>query len=250
VEASLVRPSNNEFGSPILFVRKADGSLRLCIDYRGLNEVTRKETYPLPRVEDTLDELKDANFNTHLDLAFGFWQVRVRDKDIHKTAFQTLDGLMEWVAMPFGLCNAPATFQRMMNDILRDFLHKFVTVYLDDVCIYNRTMEEHLDHLRLVLQRFKEEGLKLRLKKCFFGLQEMEYLGCTVPAGKISVSAKKVEAVANRPVPTTRKEVRTFLQLLCQIYSSFQRPYGSIDGLTAEVPVTEGYADACLFGSL
>jgi hypothetical protein len=124
-------------------------------------------------VDDTLDELNDANFYTHLDLACGFWQVRVRDKDIHKTPFQTPDDLMEWVAMPFGLCNAPTTFQWIMNDILRDFLHKFVTVYLDDVCIYNRTMEEHLEHLRLVLQRFKEESLKLRFKKCFFGLQEI-----------------------------------------------------------------------------
>jgi hypothetical protein len=102
-------------------VRKADGSLRLCIDYRGLNQVTRKDAYPLPLVDDTLDELKDAKFYTHLDFASSFWQVRVRDHDIHKTAFQTLDGLMEWVAMPFGLCNAPATFQRMMNDILCEF---------------------------------------------------------------------------------------------------------------------------------
>jgi hypothetical protein len=116
---------------------------------------------------------------------------------------------MEWVAMPFGLCNALATFQQMINDILRDFLHKFVIVYLDDVFIYSRTMEEHLEHLRLVLQRFKEEGLKLRLKKCFFGLQEMEYLGYTVSARKISVSTKKVEAVADWPVPTTQKEVRS-----------------------------------------
>jgi hypothetical protein len=131
VEAGLIRPSYSEFGSPILFVRKVDGSLRLCIDYRGLNEVMRKDDYPLLRVDDTLDEVKDAKFYTHLDL--GFWQVRVRDHDIHKTAFQTHDSLMEWVAMPFGLCNAPATFQRMMNDILCDFLHKFVTVCLDDV---------------------------------------------------------------------------------------------------------------------
>jgi hypothetical protein len=163
VEAGLIRPIYSELGSPILFVRKADGSLRLYIDYRGLNEVTRKDAYPLPRVDDTLDELKDANFYTHLDLASGFWQVRVRDQDIHKTAFLTPDGLLEWVAMPFGLCNAPATFQRMMNDTLREFLHKFVTVYLDDACIYSQSLEEHLEHLRLVLQRFKEEGLKLRL---------------------------------------------------------------------------------------
>jgi hypothetical protein len=197
VEAGLIRPSYSEFGSPILFARKADGSLRLCIDCRGLNEVTRKDAYTLPRVDDTLDELKDASFYTHLDLATCFLQVRVRDKNIHKTASQTLDGLMEWIAMPFGMCNAHATFQRMMNDILRDFLHKFVTVYLDDVCIYSRTLEEHQEHLRLVLQRFKEEGLKLRLKKCFFGQQAMEYLGYSVLAGKISVSTKKVEAVAD-----------------------------------------------------
>jgi hypothetical protein len=196
VDGGLIRPNYNEFGSPILFVCKAYGSLRLCIDYRGLNELTRKDAYPLPRVDDTLDELKDANFYTHLDLAYGFKQVRVREQDIHKTAFQTLDGLMKWGAMPFGLCNALATFQRMMNDILRDFLHKFVTLYLDDVCIYSRTLEEHVEHLRLVLQRVKGEGLKLRMKKCFFGLQEMEYLGYSVSAGQISVSTKKVEAVA------------------------------------------------------
>jgi hypothetical protein len=218
VDAGLIRPSYSEFGSPILFVRKADGFLRLCIDYRGLNEVTRKDAYPLPCVDDTLDELKDANFYTRLDLASGFWQNRVRDHDIHKTAFQTPHGLMEWVAMPFVLCTAQGTFHRMMNDILRDFLHRFVTVY--DVCIYNRTMEEHLEHLRLVLQRLKEEGFKLRLKKCFFSLQERKYLGSTVSAGKILVSTKKVEAVADWPVPTTQKEVRSFVQF-CNFYARF-----------------------------
>jgi hypothetical protein len=143
VDAGLIRPSYSEFGSPILFVRKADGSLRLCIDYRGLNEVTRKDAYPLPRVDDTLDELKDAKFYTHLDLASRFRQIRVRDHDIHKTAFSTPHDLMEWVPMPFGLCNAPSTFQRMMNDILRDFLQKFVTVYLDDDCIYSHTKKKN-----------------------------------------------------------------------------------------------------------
>jgi hypothetical protein len=204
----------------MLFVRKAYGSLRPCIDYRGLNEATRKDAYPLPRVDDTLDELKDANFYTLLDLASGFWQVRVRDQDIHKTVFQTRDGLMEWVAMPFGLCNAPATFSRMMNDILRDFLHKFVTVYLDDVGIYNRTLEEHLEHLSFVLHRFKEEGLKVRLKKCFFGRHEMECLSYTVSAGKISVSTKKVEAVADWPLLVTHKEVCSFVQF-CNFYAKF-----------------------------
>jgi hypothetical protein len=174
----------------------------------------------------------------------------VRDKNIHKTAFQTPDGLMEWVAMPFGLCSAPATFQRMMNDLLRDFLHKFVTVYLDDVCIYSRTLEEHMEHLRLVLQRFKEEGLKLRLKKCFFGLQEMEYLGYTVSAGKISVSTKKVEAVADLPVPTTQKEVRNFVQF-CNFYARFIHHFSdltapSTDLMRKSQPQKATLTPACL----
>jgi hypothetical protein len=196
-------------------MRKADGSFRLCIDYRGLNEVTHKGSYPLPRVGDTLDEQKAAIFYTHLDLAFGFWQVRVLEEDVHKTSFHTHNGQMEWVAMPFGLCNAPAKFQRIMTD----FLHKFVTVYLDDVCVYNRTLEEHLEHVRLVHQRFKEEGLKLRLKKCLFGLHEMENMDYIVSCGKISVSIKKVEAVTYQPLGGLH--FRAILQLLRQVHSSF-----------------------------
>jgi hypothetical protein len=197
VDAGLIRPSYSEFGSAILIVRKAGGSLRMCIDYPGLNEVTRKDAYPLSNVDDTPDELKDANFYTHLDLASCFWQLRVRDQDINKMAFHAPYGLMEWVVMPFGSCNAPATFHRMMV-ILRDFLHKFVTVYFDDVFIYSRTHEEHLEHLRLVLPRFKEEGFTLRLnKRCFFGLQEMEYLGFTVSASKFRFQQRK-----SRPVHT------------------------------------------------
>jgi hypothetical protein len=126
---------------------------------------------------------------------------------------------MEWVAMPLGLCNAPATFQRMMNDFLRDFyISSLLSTSTTLVSIYSRTVEEHLEHLRLVLQRFEEEGLKLRLKKCFFGLSEMEYLGYKMPIGKISVSTKKVEAVADWPLPTTQKEVRSFV-LFCNLYT-------------------------------
>jgi hypothetical protein len=144
MDAGIIRPFYSDLGSPILFVRKVDGSLRLCIDYRGHNEVMRKDPYPLPRVGDTLNEHKDANFYTHLDLVSSFWQLRLRDQHVHETAIQTLDASMELVAMPFGRCNASATFQRMMNDILRDFLPKLVIVYLDDVCIYSRTLEEHI----------------------------------------------------------------------------------------------------------
>jgi hypothetical protein len=170
VESRLIRPSHCELGSPILFVRKIDGSLRLCIDYRALNEVTRKDAYPLPRADDSLDELKDANSYTHLDLASSLWQVRVHEEEVYKTAFQTPYGMMEWVAMPFGLCKASSSLQLKMNDMLRDFLLELVTVHLRDVNVYKRTLDEHIEHMRLVLQRLKEEGLELRLKKCFFGL--------------------------------------------------------------------------------
>jgi hypothetical protein len=138
---------------------------------------------------------------THLDLvAYGFCQVRVREEDVHKPKLYILDGLMEWVAMPFGMWNGPLTFQRMTNDVILDFLHKFVTIYLDDVYVYNRTVGEHLEHLRRVLWRFKEEGLKLRLKKCFFDLHEMECLGYTV----WGVKTKKLKVVdEDSPVTTT-----------------------------------------------
>jgi hypothetical protein len=180
-------------------------------------------------VGDTLAELKDANSFTHLDFAYGFREDRVRDEDIHKTAFITPHGRMEWVAMPFGLCNAPTAFQRMMNDIVRDFLHKFVTVYLDDVYVYSRTLEEHMELMRLVPQRFKEEGLKLRLKKYFFGLHEMECLGYKVSNSENYVSTKKVEAVADWPLPTTQKEIRSFVHF-CNFYAKFIHHFS---GLTA-----------------
>jgi hypothetical protein len=155
----LVRPSRREFYSVILFVRHAGGSLRMCIECRGLNEVTRKDAYPLPRAHDTLDELKDANFYIHLDLASRVWQIRVREEDAHKISFPTFDGLMKWVAMRFGLCNAPATLQRMMNEILRYFLLVRVrNILIDHFCIYyNRTLEEHMAHICITLQRLKEE---------------------------------------------------------------------------------------------
>jgi hypothetical protein len=160
-------------------------------------------------------------FYTHLDNAYGFWQVRVRDEDIHKTARQTHDGPMEWVAMSFGMCSAPNMFKRMMNDILRDFLHKLMTVCLDDVCVCSRTMEEQLEHLRLVLQRLREEVSKMCIKKCFFGLQAMEYLGYILYASKTSVSTKKIEAFAHWPVhATTQKEARSFVKLY-YLYAKF-----------------------------
>jgi hypothetical protein len=152
--------------------------------------------------------------------------------------------------MPFGLCNALATFQRMMNNILCDFLHTFVSVYLDDVCIYSRTLDEHMQDMHLVIQRLKEEGLKLRLKKCFFGLHDMEYLGSIVSVGKISVSTKKVEAVADWLVPITQKEVRSFVQF-CNFYPTFIHHFSDLkapltDLLRKSHPLEVTLTPACL----
>jgi hypothetical protein len=149
----------------------------MCIDYRALNRVTVKNAYPLPRIEECLDRLGKAMFLTTLDLTSGYWQVRIEDKDIPKTAFNTRYGKYEFLVMPFGLTNAPATFQTLMNQILRPYIDKFVLVYLDDILIYSNSAEEHLEHLRLVLQALREAKLYVRPKKCTFNQPEVEFCG-------------------------------------------------------------------------
>ena len=233
LELGLVRPSTSPFGSPVLFVKKKDGSLRLCIDYRGLNKVTIKNRYPLPRVDEMLDRLHGATIFSKIDLVSGYFQVRIADEDVHKTAFRTRYGHYEFTVMPFGLCNAPATFQRMMNDILREHLDTFVIVYLDDILIYSKTKEEHTEHLRQVLALLRKHQLYAKASKCEFGMPQTEFLGHVVSGNGIATDPKKIKAVAEWPTPANVTELRSFVGL-ANYYRRFVDKFSHIAGpLTA-----------------
>ena len=227
LEQGWIRPSSSPYGAPVLFVPKKDGKWRMCIDYRALNKTTIKNRYPLPKVEELMDRLHGARYFTKIDLYSGYHQIRVRESDIQKTAFVTRYGAFEYLVMPFGLCNAPATFQRMMNTILRDGLDRFVLVFLDDILIYSRTIEEHERHIRAVLDRLRAEKFFGRIKKCDFYQTEVEYLGFDVGADGVKPSVSKVRAVAEWPTPTSVKDVRSFLGL-ASFYRKFIRHFSEI----------------------
>ncbi|KAJ9519051.1 hypothetical protein QJQ45_003519 [Haematococcus lacustris] len=206
-----IRPSTSPFGSAVLFVRKKDGSLRLCVDYRALNQLTIKNRYPLPRIDDLLDQLAGARVFSKIDLKSGYHQIRVAEADIHKTAFRTRYGHYEYTVMPFGLCNAPATFQRLMNDIFRPHLDQFVLVYLDDILIYSRSEAEHLEHLRTVLGLLRQHQLYANLSKCAFFLPSMDFLGHIISTAGIHPDPAKIRAMVEWPVPRNLNDLRSFL---------------------------------------
>jgi len=194
-------------------VKKKDGSMRLCVDYRQLNRVTIKNKYPLPRIDDLMDQLQGAQIFSKIDLRSGYHQIRVTEEDIPKTAFRTCYGHYEYTVMSFGLTNAPAVFMDYMNRVFRSFLDKFVVVFIDDILIYSKSEEEHEEHLRVVLQILKERKLYAKLSKCEFWKKEVKFLGHVVSQGGISVDPSKVEAVMEWERPTTVTEIRSFVGL-------------------------------------
>ncbi|GES85289.1 KRAB-A domain-containing protein [Rhizophagus clarus] len=224
---NIIRPSTSEWASPVILVPKKNGKLRFCVDYRQLNKVTKKDNYSLPRTDEIFDSLGKAQWFTSLDLASGYWQVEMKEEDKSKTAFITRNGMYEFNVMPFGLCNAPGTFQRCMDNILKDMLWKNTMVYLDDVNIYSKTFEEHLQHLEEVLKRVEKAGLKINPEKCHFCTQSLQFLGHIVTNKGILPDPSKVDAIKNYSVPKNLTQLRAFLGL-ASYYRRFIKDFSKI----------------------
>ncbi|GAU10637.1 hypothetical protein TSUD_418350, partial [Trifolium subterraneum] len=214
LQKHFIRPSVSPWGAPVLLVKKKDGTMRLCIDYRQLNKVTIKNKYPLPRIDDLLDQLRGATIFSKIDLRSGYHQIRIRTSDVSKTAFRTRYGHYEFLVMPFGLTNAPAIFMDYMNRIFQPYLDKFVVIFIDDILIYSKDPQEHAEHLRIVLNILREKQLYAKFSKCEFWLSEVKFLGHVISQGGVSVDPSKVEAVLNWERPRTVSEIRSFLGLV------------------------------------
>jgi len=227
LKRDVIQPSASPWASPIVIVRKKDGSARFCVDYRKLNQVTRKDAYPIPRIDDTLDTLSGSKWFSTLDLLSGYWQVEVAEADREKTAFSTQHGLFEFKVMPFGLCNAPATFQRLMDLVLAGVQWSHCLVYLDDIIVVGKDFEEHLQNLSTVLQRIRAANLRLKPVKCSFCREEVPYLGHIVSRNGVSTDPEKTVRVSTWPTPTTALEVQKFLGL-ASYYRRFVKNYATI----------------------
>jgi len=226
-EKNIIAPSKSPWASPIVLVPKKDGSLRFCVDYRKVNEITHKDAYPIPRIDDTLDTLAGSMCFSTLDLKSGYWQVGVDPEHREKTAFCTHEGLFQFNVMPFGLCNAPATFQRLMDMVLSGLQWSSCIVYIDDIIVVGRTFDEHLNNLKQVFERIEKAGLKLHPSKCQFLQPKVQFLGHIVSTEGIMPDPSKTQQVKEWPVPTSVKEIQQFLGL-ASYYRRFIKGFASI----------------------
>ena len=224
----VIEMSDSPWSSPIVLVKKKDGSIRFCIDYRKLNNVTLKDSYPIPRIDSTLDALSGSKWFSTIDLKSGYWQVPVAPEDKAKTAF-SIPGGGHWQFhnMPFGLCNAGATFERLMERVLSNLSWKICLVYLDDIIVLSKDFDEHLSNLRQVFSRLKRANLKMNPKKCILLQSQVSFLGHIVSGDGIATDPSKIEAVDKWPTPTSVKEVRSFLGL-CSYYRKFVNKFADI----------------------
>ena len=212
-QQGFITPSNSPFGAPILFVKKKDGSLRMCIDYRALNKLTVKNRYPLPRIDELLDRLRGARVFSKIDLRSGYHQLRIHPPDTEKTTFVTRYGSYKFLVMPFGLTNAPSVFMRLMNTVLAEHIDQFVIVFVDDILIYSKDEKQHQQHVRAVLEKLRHAQLYANIDKCTFYQPSIEFLGHIVSASGIAMDPKKVDAVVSWPPPANQHDVRAFLGL-------------------------------------
>ena len=232
LENGLIRPSGSPWASPVVLVAKTDGGVRLCVDYRRLNGITKPDPFPLPRIDELIDGLARARYLTTLELARGYHQVPVHQDSISKTAFITPKGKWEYLRMPFGLKNAPSLFQRMMNAALAD-MASFAAAYIDDIVVFSLNFDEHLSHLEAVLIRMGELGLTLKARKCQLARSDCQFLGHRVGRGQVRPLQAKIEAFQKYPRPKRKKEMRAFLGL-ANYYRRFIPGYGSM-----AVPLTD-----------
>jgi len=222
-----IRPSSSPWGAPVLFVKKKDGSMRLCIDYRDLNKVTVKNKYPLPRVDDLFDQLQGSTVFSKIDLRSGYHQLKIAESDVPRTAFRTRYGHYEFLVMSFGLTNAPSAFMDMMNRVFREYLDKFIIVFIDDILVYSRSAEEHSEHLRLTLATLRRHQLFAKLGKCEFWLDRVAFLGHVISGEGLSVDPAKISAIMDWKQPVSPTEIRSFLGL-AGYYRRFVEGFSSL----------------------
>ena len=229
LDSGFIRPSSSPWGSPVLFVKKKDGTLRMCIDYRGLNQVTIKNKYPLPRIDELFDQLQGSTVFSKLDLRQGYYQLRIKECDIPKTALNSRYGHYEFVVMPFGLTNAPAAFMDLMHRVFHQYLDKFVVIFIDDILVYSKNEDDHEQHLRIVLETLQHHKLYAKFSKCEFWLSEVAFLGHIISSEGLAVDPSKIEAILNWKRPESTTEVRSFLGL-AGYYRKFVKDYSKIAG--------------------